>query len=144
MLGMNAGTGTNQTANQVLPNVQILGGIGSTQPWFNVLAYRPVTTVAFGNSGYNQLYGPRQINLDTSIFRDFSIREKMKLQFRIQALNTTNTPHFANPAANASNLQLNSDGTIKSVNGFGVITSTIHTGRQYDERELELSARFSF
>ena len=141
---LNAGTGTSQTAEQVLPNVQILGGIGSSQPWFNVLAYRPVTTVAFGNSGYNQLYGPRQINLDTSIFRDFSIREKMKLQFRIQALNTSNTPHFANPAANVSNLQLNSDGSIKSLNGFGVITSTIHTGRQYDERELELSARFSF
>jgi Carboxypeptidase regulatory-like domain/TonB dependent receptor len=141
---LNAGTGTSQTAEQVLPNVQILGGIGSTQPWFNVLAYRPVTTVAFGNSGYNQLYGPHQINLDSSVFRDFSIREKMKLQFRIEALNTTNTPHFANPAANVSNLQLNSDGTIKNLNGFGVITSTIHTGREYDEREIELSARFSF
>ena len=69
---------------------------------------------------------------------------KVKLQFRIQALNTSNTPHFANPAANVSNLQLNSDGSIKSLNGFGVITSTIHTGRQYDERELEMSARFSF
>ena len=141
---LNAGSGTNQTANQVLQNVEILGGIGSTQPWFNVLAYRPVTAVAFGNSGYNQLVGPHQINLDSSLFRTFSIREKYKLQFRVKALNTTNTPHFANPAANVSNLQLNSDGTIKSLNGFGVVTSTIHTGRQYDERELELSARFSF
>jgi hypothetical protein len=141
---LNAGSGTNQTAEQVLPNVQIPGGIGSAQPWFNVLAYRPVTTVAFGNSGYNQLHGPHQINLDSSLFRDFSIREKMKVQFRIEALNTTNTPHFANPAANVSNLQLNSSGTVANLNGFGVVTSTIHTGREYDEREIELSVRFAF
>jgi hypothetical protein len=68
----------------------------------------------------------------------------MRLQFRIKALNTTNTPHFGNPAANVSNLQLNSDGSIKNVNGFGVITSTSHTGREYDEREIELSAHFAF
>ena len=136
--------GASQTANQVLPNVQTLGGVGATTPWFNPLAYRAVTCVCFGDSGFNQLVGPHQINLDSSIFRNFVIHEKFRLQFRIQALNTSNTPHFANPAANVSNLQLNSDGSLKNVNGFGVITSTVHTGREYDERELELSARFSF
>jgi hypothetical protein len=136
--------GMSQTANQVLPNVQMLGGIGSTTPWFNVLAYRPVTCVCIGDSGFNQLVGPHSINLDSSVFRNFSIREKMKVQFRIEALNTTNTPHFANPAANVSNLQLNASGGIANLNGFGVITSTVHTGREYDERELELSLHFAF
>jgi hypothetical protein len=39
-----------------------------------------------------------------------------------QGQNTTNTPHFANPAANVSNLQLNSSGAVANLNGFGFIT----------------------
>jgi hypothetical protein len=56
----------------------------------------------------------------------------------------TNTPHFGNPSTNASNLQLNSDGSVKNLNGFGVITQTTRTGRQYDEREFRLGLRFAF
>ena len=62
----------------------------------------------------------------------------MTLQLRVEALNVTNTPHFANPASNVSNLQLNPDGTVRNLNGFGVITSTTRLGRQYDEREWRL------
>ncbi len=47
----------------------------------------------------------------------------MTLQLRVEALNATNTPHFSNPAANVANLQLNPDGTVRNLNGFGVITS---------------------
>ena len=62
----------------------------------------------------------------------------MSLQLRIEALNATNTPHFSNPGTNVSNLQLNPDGTVRNLNGFGVITSTNRLGRQYDEREWRL------
>ena len=68
----------------------------------------------------------------------------MSLQLRVEALNVTNTPHFANPASNVSNLQLNPDGTVRNLNGFGVITSTTRVGRQYDEREWRLGARLTF
>jgi len=68
----------------------------------------------------------------------------MNLQFRAEALNATNTPHFSNPAANVSNLQVNPDGSVKNLNGFGVITNTTRTCRQYDERGIRLSVRFGF
>ena len=75
-----------------------------------------------------------------SLFRTFSFGNKT-LQLRVEALNATNTPHFANPGTNVSNLQLNTDGTVRNLNGFGVITSTNRLGRQYDEREWRLGLR---
>ena len=63
---------------------------------------------------------------------------------RLEALNATNTPHFSNPASNVSNLQLNPDGSVRSLHGFGVITSTDRRGRQYDEREFRLGVRVTF
>ena len=53
----------------------------------------------------------------------------MTLQLRVEALNVTNTPHFANPAANVSNLQLNPDGSIRILGGFSSITTTANSGR---------------
>ena len=74
-------------------------------------------------------------NIDFSLFREFQITERWKAQFRAEALNLTNTPHFANPAANVSNLQLNSDGSVRNLGGFGVITATANSGREgIDER----------
>ena len=141
---LNAGSGTNQRADQVKPNVQTLGAIGSTSAYFDVTAFRPVTDVRFGNSGFNALRGPGVVNLDASLFRVFAIRERMNLQVRVEALNLSNTPHFANPSTNVSNLQLNQDGAVRNLNGFGVITTTNRTGRQYDEREMRLGIRFGF
>ena len=70
---------------------------GPGQSWFNPLAFAPVNTVAFGTAGFNTLRGPGTINLDASIFRDFSTTERIKVQFRFDMFNTTNTPHFNNP-----------------------------------------------
>ena len=83
-------------------------------------------------------------NLNLSLFRTFAIKQNMNLQIRIEALNATNTPHFSNPASNVSNLQLNPDGSVRNLNGFGVITTTNRLGRQYDEREFRLGLRLSF
>ncbi len=141
---LNAGSGTNQRADQVKGSVQILGGIGPTQAYFDPTAFRGVTDVRFGTAGFNALYGPKIVNLDASLFRSFSIRERMTVQVRVEGLNATNTPHFGNPSTNVSNLQLNSDGSVRNLNGFGVITTTDRTGRQYDEREIRLGVRFGF
>jgi hypothetical protein len=141
---LNAGSGTSQRADQVKGSVHILGGIGAIQPFFDPTAFAGVTAVRFGTAGFDTLYGPGIVNLDSSLFRSFAIRERMNLQFRVEGLNATNTPHFANPSTNVSNLQLNPDGAVKNLNGFGVITTDVRTGRQYDEREIRLSVRFGF
>ena len=137
--------GSSQTANLVKPRVEILGGIGPNEPYFDPLAFAPVTTATFGTAGYNILRGPSVFNIDFSLFRDFRLTERLKAQFRAEALNLTNTPHFANPSANVSNLQLNPDGTVRSLGGFGVITSTANSGREgIDERLIRFGLRLSF
>jgi hypothetical protein len=67
------------------------------------------------------------------------------VQFRGEALNATNTPHFANPSANVSNLVLNNDGTIRSLGGYTTITSTTGVGREgVDERMFRVGVRITF
>jgi hypothetical protein len=41
-----------------------------------------------------------QNNLDLSLMKSFPIHERIRLQFRAEAFNFTNTPTFGNPAGN--------------------------------------------
>jgi hypothetical protein len=92
-------------------------GVGG-QAYFDPLAYAPVTGARFGTSGFNQLRGPGNTNLDLSLFRTFRVTERFKVHVRGEAMNASNTPHFANPGANVANLQLNPDGSVKNLNGL--------------------------
>jgi hypothetical protein len=136
--------GNTQTANQILPNASTVGsGLGG-QPYFNPLAFAPVTSVAFGNAGFDTLRGPGFTNLDLNIFRDFKITERITTQIRAESFNISNTPHFSNPAANVSNLQLNADGSVKNLNGYDTITSTNPQGRVIDSRYFRFGLRIMF
>jgi hypothetical protein len=68
-------------------------------------------------------------------------RERYAFQLRGEALNMTNTAHFANPGTNASNMSLNPDGTLRALNGFGQITATAPLGRIIDQRYFRFSLR---
>jgi hypothetical protein len=133
-----------QPANQILPTVGMIGNGLNGTPFFNPLAYAPVTTATFGTSGFNQLFGPGATNFDGNIFRDFRITERFHVQARAESFNLTNTPHFANPGANVSNMSLNPDGSIKSLGGFSQITSTTPMGRLIDPRYFRFGLRFQF
>jgi hypothetical protein len=130
--------GNTQTADQVLPEVQILGGHGVGQPYFNPLAFAPVTAVRFGTAGRNILRGPGLFNLDTSLFRTFRLTERFNLQFRAECFGFTNTPQFRNPGASASSPTFNKDGTIKALNGYTEITAAD------GERVLRFALKLSF
>jgi hypothetical protein len=136
--------GSNQRADQI-KTPQILWGIGPTTPYFDPTAFAPVTDARFGTAGFNTLRGPGYGNLDASLFRTFAVNHSMNLQFRFEVFNVTNTPHFQNPAGtNVSSVQFNPDGSIKALNGFGVIAGTNSVGREYDERYIRLGLRMSF
>lgn len=137
--------GSTQRADQVKPTVAILGGTGPGQSYFDPLAFASVIAVRFGTAGYESLRGPGTTNLDFSIFRTFRMGERFAAQFRAEAFNLTNTPHFSNPGANTSSLLLNPDGTIKSLGTYTVISSTTGTGREgIDQRAIRLGLRLSF
>jgi len=137
-LGM---AGSTQRADLVKPHVEILGNVNE---YFDPLAFRSVSGLRFGNLGFNSLRGPGVTNIDLSVGRDFNITERVKLQFRLESFNLTNTPHFGLPGSNVSNMVLNSDGTVKNLAGFTQITSTQNLGRDFDERHMQFDLRISF
>jgi hypothetical protein len=82
-------------------------------------------------SGYDRFTGPGTNNWDISLQKEFSIREKLHFQFRVDAFNVFNHTQFTgyNSTVNYSsltnwtptNLYLKSDGTVNNINGFGTV-----------------------
>lgn len=66
-------------------------------------------------------------DLDFSLFKNFQIRETMKLQFRTEFFNFTNTPRFGDPNGSVGD------------SGFGTITSQVNSPRQ-----VQFGVRFLF
>lgn len=136
--------GSSQTADQVLGKVAVIGEIGANKPWFEPLAFRQPTGARFGTTGRNTLRGPGMWNMDLSLFRTFSFTERWKMEFKAEGFNITNTPKFANPAANVANMRLNADGSLQSLNNFSSITGTLTALTSPSERRFRFGLRLSF
>ncbi len=131
--------GSSQRADLVKPKVEILGGHGKGQPYFDPLAFKPVTEARFGTAGWNILRGPGVSQWDFGLFREFRFKERYSIQFRAESFNFTNTPHFNNPGANVSDLRIDSTtGAITDLNGFSEITSS------FGERQIRFGLRLGF
>jgi hypothetical protein len=71
--------------------------------WFDVTAFTSPAPFVYGNSGRDILFGPGRTNFDLSLFKDFPIREQVKLQFRAESFNTFNHPQFGLPSGTIGN-----------------------------------------
>ena len=94
----------------------------------NRAAFQIPDKFTFGNLGRDRLRTVPFWNVDLSIFRQFPIREKLKLEFRAESFNLPNHPILGQPAndmADAAN--------------FGRITNTANTSRT-----LQLGAKIIF
>ncbi|HUQ93672.1 MAG TPA: TonB-dependent receptor [Bryobacteraceae bacterium] len=77
----------------------------SRRLWFDPTAFQRVTCnipsrqdlCHYGNAGRNILVSPGQRTLDASGFKNFSLTERFKLQFRAELFNALNTPYFGAP-----------------------------------------------
>jgi outer membrane receptor protein involved in Fe transport len=134
---LNGGPNNAQRPDQLrYPTVS--GDIGPGTRWFDTSAFAdPIPTGAtprYGTAGRNTLRGPDLINYDFSIFKNFAISEKKRVEFRMEVYNLTNTPHFNIPNGNFSQAS------------FGSITSTIGANgvAGTGEREVQFALRFLF
>ena len=92
-----------------------------------------MTEVRFGTAGFNLLNSPGTSNLDAGLFRSFSITEKFKMQFRAEAFNFTNTPHFTAPNGNVSSSSFMEVSAVRGLGREGI-----------DERVFRFGLRLSF
>lgn len=125
--------GSGQFPDQVKPEVRIVGGIGNGNEYFDRSAFAIVNIPSgqpqrFGSAGRNNVRGPGFFNIDAGLFRTVAIGERIKVQFRAEAINLLNHANFANPQADINNAQ------------FGFITSTTGTG----ERNMRFAVRVAF
>jgi hypothetical protein len=66
--------------------------------WINPTSFTDGPTGTFvGASRRNQVYGPGYQAVDLSVFKTGSIREKVKIQFRVELFNLFNHYNFAPP-----------------------------------------------
>jgi len=130
---VNAG-GQSQSATQINPVVQILGGHDANSPYFDGTAFTNPPALTLGTTGRNLLRGPGFFNMDESVSRTFSFKDgRIKLQLAGEAFNLTNTPSFQTPGNGTSNFAAptrNPDGSVRSYGNFSVITGTISNARQ--------------
>jgi hypothetical protein len=117
--------GNRLTADALKP-AKILGGVGPGQKWFDITAFGQPGPNRFGTAGRNTVRGPGRKTYDMSIFKNFPIKERAKVEFRAEFYNLTNTPQFNNPSAS-----LNSG-------NFGEISSA------YGQRNIQFGMRILF
>jgi carboxypeptidase family protein len=100
--------------------------IHTIQNWFNPCAFAQAPAGELGTAARAPVYGPRFVNTDFSIIKDFplSFREGMSMQFRAEFFNLFNHPQFylAGGAGNGEQ-DINAQST------FGVITNTLNNAR---------------
>jgi hypothetical protein len=111
------------------PNV--VGGVSyvpanqSYTNWINVNAFTRQPVGMVGSEMRAQLYGPHQRSADFSLFKDFQLHEAMKLQFRAEVYNITNTENFGQPNINITRWSSTLPATpILGAGGFGQITGS--------------------
>jgi hypothetical protein len=75
----------------------------SLERWFNTAAFVRNAANAYGNAGRNLIEGPGEVGLDIAVYKSFPLREDIRLQFRAEAFNATNTPRFGVPNTQAGN-----------------------------------------
>jgi hypothetical protein len=112
---------------------QAPSGGRSPNEWFDIGAYAVAAPLTGGDLGQAAGTGPPTTTLDFSIFKDFAITERFKMQFRTETFNLLNSPILSQPDASL--------GDSKALGGnglFGVITGAS------GERHIQFSLRMSF
>ena len=110
--------------------------VHTLQNWFNPCAFAKAPVGELGTAARAPVYGPRFVNTDFSVIKDFplSFREPMNIQFRAEFFNFLNHPQYF-----LSGLGDTGQQDINSPSSFGVINQTLNTSRV-----IQFALKFSF
>jgi hypothetical protein len=106
--------------------------VGGSSPGFylNPAAFATPATGFFGNCAPRSFHGPGIENVDLSVFKNFQITERWRLEFRTEFFNSFNRANFNNPSSSIVPASLGS---------FGKTFSTIT-----DPREIQFALKLYF
>ena len=123
--GNPSGTGDNSQSDVPNWNPNFKGPVvlGRPDQWFDPRAFLMPTPGTFGNVARGSLRGPGLVNVDTSLFKKFTVSEKLTMQFRAEMFNVLNHANFSYP----NEIVFNGNDISPSA---GVITQTNGTSRQ--------------
>ena len=110
-------------------------GPRTAEQWFNRNAFARPAAGTFGNMGRNSLRRPGVYKWDLSLFKNFRVTEKARLQFRSEFFNAFNHPSFSTVG---SALNSTATGVNPTLNSFAVVTGT------RDARVLQFGLKMSF
>jgi hypothetical protein len=98
--------------------------IHTLENWFNPCAFEQAPDGELGTAPRAPVYGPRFVNTDFSVIKDFPLREAMNLQFRAEFFNLLNHAQFyMNGYADTGEQDINTPSS------FGVINNTVNNPR---------------
>jgi hypothetical protein len=107
--------------------------IGPNGSYFNAAAFAPQALGTIGSTQRDVLFGPHYRHIDLSLFKDFSVTQKVTLQFRAEAFDFTNTPSYYIDDGSA-NVQLGNS-------AFGTATAP---DPNYIPRQIQFALKASF
>ena len=108
-------------------------GSKSNHAFFNTAAFTPQPVGTIGTAHRNSLFGPNYRHVDLSLFKDFTVTERLALQFRAESFNLTNTPDFI-LTQGSGNVQLGNS-------AFGTVTAF---DPNYNPRLLQFALKAQF
>jgi Carboxypeptidase regulatory-like domain len=98
--------------------------IHTLQNWFNPCAFAKAPAGELGTAPRAPVYGPRFVNTDFSVIKNFPFRESMSLQFRAEFFNLFNhAQFFLNGFADTGQQDINTPSS------FGVVNNTVNNPR---------------
>jgi hypothetical protein len=102
----------------------------------------PLNGLAALGGGPAQVEGPGLKRLDFSVFKDFQLTERFRLQFRAEMFNILNHPNFNAPGFGGNGVVAVSGATNYTSKNFGEIGST--RDAPYDPRQIQFALKFYF
>jgi hypothetical protein len=121
----------------LVPGQNPYAGPHNQTKWLNPDAFaQPPQATTIGQTNFaplggmpNQVYGPHLYDLDASLFKNFTIKERMHLQVRLEAFNSLNHPNFGTPG---------------QLNFTNLVDFSEITGLNTPPRILQLGLKFYF
>lgn len=120
--------------------------VGGVQLAANVPGYANNFTSSSANTIRNfpftldNLRNQRFLKFDVGISKNFNIREKMKFQIRVEAINLLNDPYFSAPNLTPPTLPTTTNGVTNYLGTFGYTNAPT----RQPPRDIQIGARFTF